>query len=302
MLSYFGLKLSINQLEKSNNESTIIIEQIKGNLTEQQMQFQNSRHDINTAIDRFNDQVEFTRVNYLNWIGIHKRMLLEDLKDVFKNLTMTCDVIRDSILEHLDATSHSIKLKLRSNQEKEIDDKAMSMQIYQDYCQAKFYHNFGMCDSSLKPSFSDSLEEVLDKIHRLQWNIFSQNSEGVQQHRPTKFSQKDILIKDTENDKPVSLLREWKTAHINLKEHSQGNIITEKSARVRVSNLEVYLYDENGNLLPSKEETSRDEITIGITFPKNFTDKAPNGKYYGFETSYRHYCRTAYYTDSNGNN
>ena len=64
MLSYFGLKLSINQLEKSNNESTIIIEQIKGNLTEQQMQFQNSRHDINTAIDRFNDQVEIMCSNH----------------------------------------------------------------------------------------------------------------------------------------------------------------------------------------------------------------------------------------------
>ena len=302
MIDYFNLKTNIIQADLIYANSTEMIKNITNNLKAQRKRFDSSRQEINTAISKFNGEVENAAEKYRKASNELKKELEKNLKDSFKNLSMTCEVIKDSILEHLDKTSHSIQLKLRSNQEKTINDKAITMQIYQDYCQAKFYHNFGICDSSLKPSFSDSLEEVLDKIHRLQWNIFSHDSEGVQYHRPTKFSRKDILIKDKENDKPVTLLREWKTAHINLKEHSDKNIMTEKSARVRVSNLEVYLYDENGNLLPSKEETSKDEIKIGISFPTIFTDKAPNGKHYRFQTSYRHYCRTAYYTYSKGNN
>ena len=203
---------------------------------------------------------------------------------------------KQSAIDDIDDTANALHRKISLSETKSIEDKSMAMSVFEDYCAALFYHTFETCDPSNKPSHVDTIDTIIDKIDKISWNIFKQSYVSVQGKVPTKFDQKMVIISDTEFDEPVKTLLEWKSVLINLKDYFPASI-TENVARFRISSIEVYPLSDSEDewiLQSSDSQTSTEEVMIGIGFPTEFTDKAPDGNKYTFQTSFPHYCRTAY--------
>ena len=225
-----------------------------------------------------------------------KETMKEDLKESFNELKEKFEDFKQSAIDDLELTAHALGTKKMLRQQKSFKDKAMAMDVFEDYCAALFYHTFETCDPSNKPSHVDTIDTIIDKIDKISWNIFKQSYVSVQGKVPTKFDQKMVIISDTEFDEPVKTLLEWKSVLINLKDYFPASI-TENVARFRISSIEVYPLSDSEDewiLQSSDSQTSTEEVMIGIGFPTEFTDKAPDGNKYTFQTSFPHYCRTAY--------
>ena len=90
--------------------------------------------------------------------------------------------------------------------------RSMVMNLFVDYCDAKFYVYFEKCEISDKPSMSDDFDQILESLSDIKWEIDS--------HRP-EFTPKDYkghvayIYDDKNNSKhnyslPITIFKEKK--------------------------------------------------------------------------------------------
>merc|ERR1739838_813903 len=146
----------------------------------------------------------------------------------------------------------------------------MIMELYIDYCDAKFYHSFTDCKSTI-PLMSDKFEVLLDKLSEIKWDSItdSNNLPGI----PIKFGPVKITVEDDLDQYryPISTLKKESRIDVNIKEHDPYHNL-DKYWRVRIDMIRIVLLDENEDPLPSPGDELGEEIQSLITFPTIFND------------------------------
>ena len=188
----------------------------------------------------------------------------EKFKSVFKGLSVSYN---DQIY-HLMAAIHQ---KFYGLKEHSMNQRAMVMSLFVDYCDADFYHTFQTCDKKNLPYMSDDLDTILAKLIDIQWETItaSENIPGT----PIDFSGEFIiennggLIGD-KKQYVIENLRDRHETEINLKELDIYNRFDD-FWRVRIERLVLVLKDKDGVLIQSNGTTFGREIQIKIREAKN---------------------------------
>ena len=75
-----------------------------------------------------------------------------------------------------------------------INQRSMVMVMFEDYCDALFYHRFSICNEDTVPAMSDDFGKILEKLNLIQWDTITSI-----EHLPTlpqDFSSEKVLITD----------------------------------------------------------------------------------------------------------
>ena len=163
-----------------------------------------------------------------------------------------------------------------------MNQRSMILTLYTDYCDAYFYNTLKSCDESNIPSMSDSFDDLLEKLNRIEWD--SVTSQGEIGGFPVKFDfpfcidstdknpylggKKNLIIETLKNNSEVS---------INLKDLDVFNGF-ELMWRIRLESMKFILLDASNNPLQSEGQEFGQQIRIKIKYPTIFndTDKAHN--------------------------
>jgi hypothetical protein len=54
-----------------------------------------------------------------------------------------------------------------------MNQRAMIMALYADFCDTQFYHSFTECSRSQKPLMSEDFEILLQKLGEIQWDTLT---------------------------------------------------------------------------------------------------------------------------------
>lgn len=215
----------------------------------------------------------------------------EKFKSVFKGLSVSYN---DQIY-HLMAAIHQ---KFYGLKEHSMNQRAMVMSLFVDYCDADFYHTFQTCDKKNLPYMSDDLDTILAKLIDIQWETItaSENIPGT----PIDFSGEFIiennggLIGD-KKQYVIENLRDRHETEINLKELDIYNRFDD-FWRVRIERLVLVLKDKDGALIQSNGTTFGREIQIKIRYPTIFNDSDSSGNSKSF-LALNFECNSDYFTD-----
>ena len=193
-------------------------------------------------------------------------------------------------IQSLQSTIDAVMYKSYGMKEASMTQRSMISVLYQDFCQALFYHKFEDCSKDNFPLMSDDFSSLLSKLNNLEWD-------GVQdlnalQPMKNKFS---FFVQDVDNyTQPITQLLNVSRTAINFKDFISEDEFNE-IWRWRLNDIQVILLDENDKVIPSLDSQSKNKIKTGITFPNFFNDKDK------FKTSHtflgqRIFCRSSYVT------
>ena len=192
----------------------------------------------------------------------------------------------------IQASINSITKKLYGLKQASMNQRSMIMTLYEDFCDALFYHSFTECSAEQTPVMSDDFDILLQKLITLRWD--SVVGENGLDPVPLKFS-RILLIEDTDNfTRPISYLKNSSNLAINLMDYVDS---PEARYRWRIDKLEIRLLDEQGELIPSNSPYDKDRIKIEITNPNVFNNTDGNGDKHTFIGKYTK-CLFSYITDT----
>jgi len=222
--------------------------------------------------------------------------ITQELREEYrKNITALYDDFQSVFIQQFNGFIHQTYLLMNGIQQKffglkihSMNQRAMVMSVFVDYCEADFYNTFETCDQHIVlPYLSDQFDTLLHKLVQLDWNAVTSpnNLPGM----PIKFSGQ--LWRDSSYI--IESLKNLKMVDINLNDLDN---FFDDFWRVRIDSLSLILLDADGYPIQSCGTTFGCEISIKIRFPTIFSDV----DYYGEEQSFlalSFSCHSDYYTE-----
>ena len=143
------------------------------------------------------------------------------------------------------------------------------------------------------------MDVLLNKLHNIQWDLIT-NINNLPD-LPIIF-QHQILIEDDESNYVSHIQQLLNTSRtiINLKDFLPASEFYNQW-RWRISELDVYLLDENEEVISSQDTGMDEGISFGIYFPGLFNDTAFDRVVHPF-LAHPLYCRSTYETSSKKRN
>ena len=252
-------------------------------------QYQNDM-DQNRA--DYEAKVEELKANWKNASTELKLQLQAEIEERFDKYSQIYADKQQEYINAIQASINSITKKLYGLKQASMNQRSMIMTLYEDFCDALFYHSFTECSAEQTPVMSDDFDILLQKLITLRWD--SVVGENGLDPVPLKFS-RILLIEDTDNfTRPISYLKNSSNLAINLMDYVDS---PEARYRWRIDKLEIRLLDEQGELIPSNSPYDKDRIKIEITNPNVFNNTDGNGDKHTFIGKYTK-CLFSYITDT----
>ena len=279
-------------IARANKDRTIAeiehIQQMLKDLQNQKVLFEAGR-----------DRARIEYENELKVMEFYYVDITQELREEYrKNITALYDDFQSVFIQQFNGFIHQTYLLMNGIQQKffglkihSMNQRAMVMSVFVDYCEADFYNTFETCDQHIVlPYLSDQFDTLLHKLVQLDWNAVTSpnNLPGM----PIKFSGQ--LWRDSSYI--IESLKNLKMVDINLNDLDN---FFDDFWRVRIDSLSLILLDADGYPIQSCGTTFGCEISIKIRFPTIFSDV----DYYGEEQSFlalSFSCHSDYYTEGEG--
>jgi len=257
------------------DRATAEIEHIKQMLTDLEAEREKFENDRNASKEEYEKKLQELLDNYLNLTDEQKEKYKQEIQTAYDNFKTTFNILKESYNEKIFNVMNGIQSKFYGLRFHSMNQRAMIMSLYLDYCDADFYHTFRTCDIHNMPYMSDELEVLLEKLIEIKWNTVTSvaNIPGT----PIAFKG-DFEIVDDGNllaQKPNVIVQKLKASgetEINLRDLDTENYF-DSFWRVRIQSLTVLLFDKNDYPIQSSGTTFGEGIHVFIRFPTIFTDK-----------------------------
>ena len=235
-------------------------------------------------------KVEELKANWQNATLELKHKLQTEIEERFERYNQIYSDKQQEYINAIQTGINSITKKLYGLKQASMNQRSMIMVLYEDFCDALFYHSFTECSADQTPIMADDFSVLLQKLKSLQWDLV----EAVLDPPPFGFH-RNLLIEDVDNfTRPISYLKNSSNLALNLKDYLDN---PGASYRWRIDRLEVRLLDDQGNLIPSNSPYDKDRIRIQITNPNVFNNTNGMGDQYSFVGKYTK-CLFSYITDT----
>ena len=255
-------------------DTTEEVERIKQLLVELEQKREDFENDRNNAKAEYEQWLEDLRANYENITEEIRAEYKEKATESFEKFKVVFKGLSDSYNDKIYDLMASIHRKFYGLKEHSMVQRSMIMTLYLDFCDANFYHTFETCDTQKMPSMSADLDTMLKSLIDIQWDSITSDSRlpGT----PTEFDsifrvkEKHVYLNGTKNY-IINNLRDKFETEINLKDLDTTNDF-DSNWRIRIEQVYLVLYDEDGYPLQSNSDEVGRNIQINIKYPTVFND------------------------------
>jgi len=269
---------------QDKNRTVAEVEHIKELLADLERQREEFEENRDQAREEYEQQLKDMEAEYHNITEALREEYRKNISDSFVKYQTTFKGIADEYNEKIYLLIEGIHQKFYGLKEHSMNQRAMIMALFGDYCDADFYHTFKSCDGRNMPFMSDELDVLLEKLIFIQWDSVTAN-ENIP-GTPIEFSG-DFLIEENGNvigDTRRFIVQSFRNnseVDINLKDLDDTNHFDD-FWRVRIERLTMVLLDENDFPIQSSGTTFGREIQIGIHYPTVFDDSDSAGNHQSF--------------------
>lgn len=288
-----------DQLEVAKRDLNRTLDQV-ADIQQSLEDLENTQNDYQDQMDQnqqdYQDKLHELEVNYENTSMEMRHEYLNNITKKFEAFKETYENMKELKIQSLQSTIDAVLYKSYGMKEASMTQRSMISVLYQDFCQALFYHKFEDCTKDNFPLMSDDFSSLLSKLNNLQWD----SVQDVSALQPTIFPNR-IFVEDVDNyTQPITQLRNVSRTTINFKDflsEEEFNSVW----RWRLDDIQVTLLDEHENVIPSLGIESKYKIKTGITFPNFFNDKDEFKNSHTF-LGQRIFCRSSFVTQGEGTN
>ena len=247
--------------------------------------------DMQQNQDDYEAKVEELKNNWKNATEELKQKLKDEIEDRFEKYRQIYSDKKQEYINAIQSGINSITKKLYGLKQASMNQRSMILVLYDDFCDALFYHSFTECSADQTPVMSDNFDVLLQKLKSLEWNLV----QGQNNLDPPPFRfYYNLLIEDVDNfTRPISCMKNSSNLALNLVDYLDTGL----SYRWRIDRLEVKLLDDQGNLIPSNSPFAEDRIRFQITNPNVFNNTNGNRDQYTFIGKHTK-CLFSYITDA----
>ena len=288
---------------QDKNRTVAEVEHIKQLLADLERQREEFEENRDKAREEYEQQLKDMEAQYHNITEALREEYRQNITDAFLNYQETFHGLADEYNEKIYLLIDGIHRKFYGLKEHSMNQRAMIMALFVEYCDADFYHTFKPCDEQNLPFMSDELDVLLEKLIFIQWDSVTAN-ENIP-GTPIEFSG-DFLIEDNGDvigDTKrfiVESFRNNSEVDINLRDLDTTNHFDD-FWRVRIERLTMVLLDEDEIPIQSNGTTFGREIQIGIHYPTVFNDTDFVGDHQSF-LALNFECNSDYVTYGSGRN
>ena len=285
------LEVAENQLERTVEQ----VEVIKSSIENFNQSTNNYQDEMNAIQQDYQDALKRLEEQFENMTQEMKDEFMKDINERFENYKTVYSDMKQRYTQPLQATMDAVQDKIYGLRQSSMTQRSLIAIMYKDYCDTLFYHSFEECNEENIPLLGDEMDILLDKLHNIQWDLIT--SINNLPDLPIIFEHK-ILIEDDESNyvSHIQQLLNTSRTTINLKDFLPESEFY-KQWRWRISELEVYLLDENNETISSQGTGMGEGISFGIYFPALFNDTAFDRVVHPF-LAHPFYCRSTYETSS----
>eukprot|EP00088_Acartia_fossae_P022001 TRINITY_DN2331_c0_g1_i9.p1 TRINITY_DN2331_c0_g1~~TRINITY_DN2331_c0_g1_i9.p1 ORF type:complete len:783 (-),score=160.54 TRINITY_DN2331_c0_g1_i9:107-2143(-) len=266
--------LAVAQEDREKTQQQI--ENINRELEELRQMREQFMKDREKAKEEYEKQIEDMKNNYEEITEEMRAEYKEKITKSFENFKSTFGALSQSYNGQMSRLISSIHQKFYGLKEHSMNQRAMILSLYIDYCDADFYNSFKKCEDQNLPYMSDSIDTLLGKLIEIQWEsvVSNENIPGT----PIEFSgtfevdslNTEILYGGKKNF-IVETLKNTSEVDINLKDLDTENRFDD-FWRIRLESLSLILLDSDGFPLQSQGTSFGQEIQIRIRYPTVFND------------------------------
>ena len=180
-----------NDMKRAQEE----VENIQNAIIELQSTTDQYQNDMQQNQQEYEDKVEELKQNYETASTELLQQLQAEIEERFEKYTQIYDDKKEEYIKGIQDGITNINYKLMGLKDASMNQRSIIMVLYEDFCDALYYHSFTECSVVQTPVMSDDFDKLLDKLEHLQWDLV----EGLNGFDvpPTEFT-KTILIEDTD--------------------------------------------------------------------------------------------------------
>ena len=289
------LEVAENQLERTIEQ----VEVIKSSIENFHQSANNYQDEMNAIQQDYQDALKRMEADFANMTQEMRDEFMKDINERFENYKTVYSDMKQRYTQPLQATMAAVQDKIYGLRQSSMTQRSLIAVLYKDYCDTLFYHSFEECDEENIPLLGDEMDVLLNKLHNIQWDLIT-NINNLPD-LPIIF-QHQILIEDDESNYVSHIQQLLNTSRtiINLKDFLPASEFYNQW-RWRISELDVYLLDENEEVISSQDTGMDEGISFGIYFPGLFNDTAFDRVVHPF-LAHPLYCRSTYETSSKKRN
>jgi len=272
------------------NDELTVARQDRNNTLEEIHRIEQLLVDLQSERDEFEANRDQAKQEYEQWLEDMKaeyEHMTEELREEYRQkITESFEKFKtvfkglsDSYNDQIYQLMASIHRKFYGLKEHSMNQRAMIMALFVDYCDADYYHTFRSCDKKNLPYMSDDLDTILAKLIDIKWETVtaSENIPGT----PIDFDGEFLIENDGgliggKKQYVIENLRDRHETEINLRELDFYNRFDD-FWRVRIERIFLVLRNGKGNLIQSNGTTFGREIQIQIRYPTIFNDSDSSG-------------------------
>jgi hypothetical protein len=270
-------ELAVARQDRNNTlEEIHRIEQLLVDLQAEREEFEANRDQ---AKQEYEQWLEDMKADYEHMTAELREEYRQKITESFEKFKTVFKGLSDSYNNQIYQLMASIHRKFYGLKEHSMNQRAMIMALFVDYCDADYYHTFRSCDKKNLPYMSDDLDTILAKLIDIKWETVtaSENIPGT----PIDFDGEFLIENDGgliggKKQYVIENLRDRHETEINLRELDFYNRFDD-FWRVRIERIFLVLRNDQGNLIQSNGTTFGKEIQIQIRYPTIFNDSDSTG-------------------------
>ena len=152
--------------------------------------------DMSELKRNYEDSVNSLQTEYDSASNSSRKEMMQEIRQRFDNFQKGFSSMRQNFHSSLDRVIIAIEDKINGLKIASVNQRSMVMVLFEDYCDALFYHRFLECKEDTVPFMSDDFDMILEKLNFLQWDTITSI-----QHLPTipqVFTGRRVVIEDNE--------------------------------------------------------------------------------------------------------
>ena len=223
----------------------------------------------------YEDQLEEMKASYHNITDELRAEFKEKIMFSFKQFETSFNSLSKSYDRQIFLVISTIHQKFYGLKEHSMNQRAMILSLYLDFCDAEYYNSSKTCGEQNLPYMSDDIDTLLGKLIDIQWESVISNEEipgtpiefdgsfVIESNPDTLYGGKRNFLVDT--------LRNTSQVGINLRDLDVNNRFDD-FWRIRIETIKLTLLDDNASPIQSSGTDFGEEIQIKIRYPTIFND------------------------------
>ena len=168
-----------------------VIEETSNELKQSIDDYQTNMEDLK---QQYEDSVQKLQNDYDSASKHQQQNMKQEIFQRFEKFKSGFSSLKANFRSALEKDIIALEEKSKDMKIASINQRTMVMVLFEDFCDALFYHRFSQCKEDTVPAMSDRFDEILEKLNFIQWDSIT--THDTLPFNPTTFNGKRIELQN----------------------------------------------------------------------------------------------------------